>query len=134
MESNAHMQKLSHIHVHTYIQDWGEGMYVHVFYTLYMYILGGGGGGGGRGQGARGGICPPPPLKSKRPSSYTDRCVFMLPPKISRMCGSPHLVKLSEINPVYTCMPSGGHGLLRLLTEAKAHINIQTEVHTLCHV
>ena len=24
--------------------------------------------------------------------------------------------------------------VVRLLTEAKAHINIQTEVHTLCHV
>ena len=54
---------------------------------------------------ARGGICPPPPLnsfaplKSNRPSSYTATCVFMLPPKISRICSSPPLVTFSEINP-----------------------------------
>ena len=28
----------------------------------------------------------------------------------------------------------GKVNVVRLLTEAKAHINIQTEVHTLCHV
>ena len=55
--------------------------------------------------GGRGGICPPlksfAPLKSNRPSSYTATCVFMLPPKVSRICGSPPLVTFSEINPGY---------------------------------
>ena len=28
----------------------------------------------------------------------------------------------------------GKRDVVRLLTEAKAHVNVQTEVHTLCHV
>ena len=82
-------------------------------------ILGGGGGGGsvlviagtgtirvsfgGGGGGERGHL---PPLKLKRPSSYTARRVFMLPPKISCVCHSPPLVTLSEIYPdtYYTCI------------------------------
>ena len=60
------------------------------------------------GGGARGGICPPlkkfcPPL-SQRDLPHILSDVFMLPPKISRMCCSPPptLVKLSEINPALT--------------------------------
>ena len=70
-----------------------------MMHEVYPGFLGGGGGGGG---GKRGHlpplkkVLPPPPLESKRPSSYTARCVFMLHPKISHMCGSPLLVKLSE--------------------------------------
>ena len=35
---------------------------------------------------------------------------------------------------LYMAAQEGKVDVVRLLTEAKAHINIQTEVHTLCHV
>ena len=55
-----------------------------------------------------------------------------------------HNTVLGELT-VCFCPQDGGTALhmaaqegkvdvVRLLTEAKAHINIQTEVHTLCHV
>ena len=70
--------------------------HLHVVVSTAGFPLGGGG--------ERGHLPPlnmfcPPPLKSNRPSSYTTTCVFMLPPKISYICGSPPLVTFSEINP-----------------------------------